>query len=124
MIAAGEVVERVLALSRADEAMVIVTDAHDASLRWAGNSMTTNGSSNYRDWAVISIFRDGPRAARVGTIGSTSVDPAEIEAVVRRSEEGGPPPPPPPKKKTNQEYDRPARRADNPGTEIARMLYE
>ncbi len=87
IIAAGEVVERVLALSRADEAMVIVTDAHDASLRWAGNSMTTNGSSNYRDWAVISIFRDGPRAARVGTIGSTSVDPAEIEAVVRRSEE-------------------------------------
>uniref|UniRef100_UPI003D7869EB PmbA/TldA family metallopeptidase n=1 Tax=Nocardia brasiliensis TaxID=37326 RepID=UPI003D7869EB len=90
IIAAGEVVERVLALSRADEAMVIVTDAHDASLRWAGNSMTTNGSSNYRDWAVISIFRDGPRAARVGTIGSTSVDPAEIEAVVRRSEEAAP----------------------------------
>ncbi|QIS07570.1 TldD/PmbA family protein [Nocardia brasiliensis] len=87
MIAAGEVVERALALSRADEAMVIVTDAHDASLRWAGNSMTTNGSSISRSWAVISIFRDGPRSARVGTIGSTSVDPAELESVVRRSEE-------------------------------------
>ncbi|WP_405165046.1 metallopeptidase TldD-related protein [Nocardia sp. NBC_01499] len=87
VIAAGEVVERALALSRADEAMVIVTDAHDASLRWAGNSMTTNGSSVSRDWAVVSIFRDGPHAARVGTIGSTSVDPDEIEAVVRKSEE-------------------------------------
>ncbi|MFB8279376.1 metallopeptidase TldD-related protein [Nocardia colli] len=87
VIAAGEVVERALALSRADEAIVIVTDAHDASLRWAGNSMTTNGSSVSRDWAVVSIFRDGPNAARVGTIGSTSVDPTEIEAVVRRSEE-------------------------------------
>ncbi|MFD6161050.1 metallopeptidase TldD-related protein [Nocardia sp. NPDC060256] len=87
MIAAGEVVERALALSRADEAIVIVTDAHDASLRWAGNSMTTNGSSVSRDWVVVSIFRDGPQAARVGTIGSTSVDPAEIEAVVRKSEE-------------------------------------
>ncbi|MFE9576864.1 metallopeptidase TldD-related protein [Nocardia sp. NPDC006044] len=87
VIAAGEVVERALALSRADEAMVIVTDAYDASLRWAGNSMTTNGSSVSRDWAVVSIFRDGPNSARVGTIGSTSVDPGEIEAVVRRSEE-------------------------------------
>ncbi|MEV4124337.1 metallopeptidase TldD-related protein [Nocardia sp. NPDC049707] len=86
MMPAGAVVEQALALSHADEAMVIVTDAHEASLRWAGNSMTTNGSSISRDWAVISIFRDGPNSARVGSVGSTSVDPAEIEAVVRASE--------------------------------------
>ncbi|GGN66731.1 peptidase [Nocardia rhizosphaerihabitans] len=84
---AGAVVERALAASKADEAIVIVTDAHEASLRWAGNSMTTNGSSVSRDWAVISVFRDGPNAARVGSISSTSVDPADIEAVVRASEE-------------------------------------
>ncbi len=83
---AGAVVEQALALSHADEAMVIVTDAHEASLRWAGNSMTTNGSSISRDWAVISIFRDGPNSARVGSVSSTSVDPAEIEQVVRASE--------------------------------------
>ncbi|RDI50956.1 putative Zn-dependent protease [Nocardia mexicana] len=82
-----EVVERALRVSRADEAIVLVTDAYDTSLRWAGNSMTTNGSSISRDWAVISIFRDGPHAARVGSVGSTSVDPADIEAVVRASEE-------------------------------------
>ncbi|MFI9405006.1 metallopeptidase TldD-related protein [Nocardia sp. NPDC052316] len=86
LIPAGEVVERALALSQADEAIVLVTDAHDASLRWAGNSMTTNGSSVSRGWSVVSIFRDEAGAARVGTIGSTSVDPAEIEAVVRKSE--------------------------------------
>ncbi|WP_433603463.1 metallopeptidase TldD-related protein [Nocardia sp. CA-135953] len=86
MMPAGAVVEQALALSHADEAMVIVTDAHEASLRWAGNSMTTNGSSISRDWAVISIFRDGPNSARVGSISSTSVDPAEIEQVVRASE--------------------------------------
>ncbi|MEV5832775.1 TldD/PmbA family protein [Nocardia sp. NPDC052112] len=86
MVPAGAVVEQALALSHADEAMVIVTDAHEASLRWAGNSMTTNGSSISRDWAVVSIFRDGPNSARVGSVGSTSVDPAEIEAVVRASE--------------------------------------
>ncbi|MFF2550063.1 metallopeptidase TldD-related protein [Nocardia sp. NPDC058058] len=66
--------------------MVIVTDAHEASLRWAGNSMTTNGSSIARDWAVVSIFRDDA-GARVGSVSSTSVDPADIEAVVRASEE-------------------------------------
>ncbi|MFI6219378.1 metallopeptidase TldD-related protein [Nocardia salmonicida] len=87
MFPAGAVVERALAASKADEAIVIVTDAHDASLRWAGNSMTTNGSSISRDWAVISVFRDGPNTARVGSISSTSVDPTEIEAVVRASEQ-------------------------------------
>lgn len=83
---AGAVVEQALALSHADEAMVIVTDAHEASLRWAGNSMTTNGSSISREWSVISIFRDGPNAARVGSVSSTSVDPDDIEAVVHASE--------------------------------------
>ncbi|WP_051020795.1 metallopeptidase TldD-related protein [Nocardia araoensis] len=66
--------------------MVIVRDEHEASLRWAGNSMTTNGSSVSRKWAVISVFREGPTLARVGTIASTSVDPDDIEAVVRASE--------------------------------------
>ncbi len=83
---ASATVERALALSRADEAMVIVRDEHEASLRWAGNSMTTNGSSVSRNWAVISVFREGPALARVGTIASTSVDPDDIEAVVRASE--------------------------------------
>ncbi len=87
MIHGGEVVERALAATRADETIVIVTDASDTSLRWAGNSMTTNGASVSRSWSVISILREGPRSARVGSVGSTSVDPGEIEAVVRRAEE-------------------------------------
>lgn len=86
VLPAPEVVERALRSSRADEAMVIVTDLHEASLRWAGNSMTTNGSSVARDWAVVSIFRDAA-GARVGSVSSTSVDPADIDAVVRASEE-------------------------------------
>ncbi|WP_327120974.1 metallopeptidase TldD-related protein [Nocardia sp. NBC_01730] len=87
MIPAGAVVERALGLSRADEAIVIVRDEHEASLRWAGNSMTTNGSSVARTWATISVFRDGPTLARVGIIGSSSVDPDDIEAVVRAGED-------------------------------------
>ncbi|WP_324193842.1 TldD/PmbA family protein [Nocardia blacklockiae] len=84
---AAEVVERALRASRADEAVVLATDAYDTSLRWAGNSMTTNGSSVSREWAVVSIFRDGPHAARVGSVAATSVDPADVEAVVRASED-------------------------------------
>ncbi|WP_058855799.1 metallopeptidase TldD-related protein [Nocardia jinanensis] len=87
MLPAGTVVEQALAASRADEAIVIVTDEYEASLRWAGNSMTTNGASVSRRWSVVSVFRDGPRTARVGSVASTSVDPADIEAVVRASEE-------------------------------------
>ena len=87
MMHGGDVVEQALAVARADETIVIVTDASETSLRWAGNSMTTNGASVSRSWSVISIMRDGPQSARVGSIGSTSVDPAEIEAVVRRAEE-------------------------------------
>ncbi|WP_040791219.1 TldD/PmbA family protein [Nocardia paucivorans] len=87
MVSADAVVDRALALSRADEAIVIVTDAHEASLRWAGNSMTTNGTSVSRQWSVISVFRDGPRSARVGSIVASGVDAADIEPVVRASEE-------------------------------------
>lgn len=87
VLPAGALVERALGTSRADEAIVIVGDEYEASLRWAGNSMTTNGASVSRRWSVISVFRDGPRSARVGSVASTSVDPAEIEAVVRASEE-------------------------------------
>ncbi|MQY27944.1 hypothetical protein NRB56_35270 [Nocardia sp. RB56] len=83
----GEVVERALAAARADETIVIVTDASEASLRWAGNSMTTNGSSISRSWAVVSIVRESDGTARVGSVTSTSVDEAEIESVVRAAEE-------------------------------------
>ncbi|WP_067895844.1 metallopeptidase TldD-related protein [Nocardia vaccinii] len=87
MLHGGEVVERALAASKADEAIVIVTDASEAALRWAGNSMTTNGSTTSREWSVVSVLREGPNSARVGSVSATSVDAADIEAVVRASEQ-------------------------------------
>ncbi|MGG7099848.1 metallopeptidase TldD-related protein [Rhodococcus sp. 24CO] len=86
MITAQQVVERALAARTVDESIVIVTDASEASLRWANNSMTTNGVSLSRTWTVISIVRDGD-VARVGTVSSSSVDPAQIETVVKASED-------------------------------------
>ncbi|WP_137724155.1 metallopeptidase TldD-related protein [Prescottella subtropica] len=85
MIAAQDLIERALACSTVDEAMVLVTDASEASLRWAGNSMTTNGVATSRSWTVLSIVR-GADGARVGAVTSSSVDAATIEQVVRASE--------------------------------------
>ncbi|MCX5045804.1 metallopeptidase TldD-related protein [Aldersonia sp. NBC_00410] len=86
MIPAQEVVDRALAASSVDEAIVIVIDESEASLRWAGNSMTTNGVSSTRTWTVVSIVRDGT-TAKVGSVTSSSIDPDDIAVVVRSSED-------------------------------------
>ncbi|MGW4479773.1 metallopeptidase TldD-related protein [Rhodococcus triatomae] len=86
MIAAQELIEQALALVTVDEAMVVVTDASETSLRWAGNSMTTNGDSRSRSWTVVAVVRDGD-GARVGSVTSSSVDPDAIADVVRAAED-------------------------------------
>ena len=86
MIDPQQVVERALAARTVDESLVIVTDASEASLRWANNSMTTNGVSLSRTWTVISIVREGD-IAKVGTVSSSSVDPEQISVLVQASEE-------------------------------------
>lgn len=85
MIPGYEVVERALAAATVDETFVIVTDSSEASLRWAGNSMTTNGISTLRRWTVVSIVRD-TAGARVATVSSTSVEPSDIASVVEDAE--------------------------------------
>lgn len=86
MISAQELVEKALALVTVDEAMVIVTDAAETSLRWAGNSMTTNGDSRSRSWTVVAIVR-GADGARVGSVTSSSIDPDDVTGVVRAAED-------------------------------------
>src|SRR6202012_4153855 len=89
MITAQHVVNIVLSEAakrgRADETMVLVTDRVEASLRWAGNSMTTNGVSVNRDIAVISIVRQGDRA-QIGTVVSAEVDPMALPGLVAPSQ--------------------------------------
>src|ERR1700744_751193 len=70
---------------RADETIVLVTDRIAASLRWANNSMTTNGASVARSTTVISIVRQG-NTARVGSLTSSEVDPSVIEGLVAASQ--------------------------------------
>jgi predicted Zn-dependent protease len=90
MIAPQQVVDTALAeaarLGKADETIVLVTDRADAALRWAGNSMTTNGESVSRTTTVISIVRQGD-TAHVGSVRSSDVDPAVIAALVAESQQ-------------------------------------
>jgi predicted Zn-dependent protease len=50
-----EVVERALSLSRSDGCAVVVEERATANLRWANNTLTTNGSSRYRFVTVVSV---------------------------------------------------------------------
>lgn len=90
MISAPEVVAIALAEAArrgmADETVVVVTDRATASLRWAGNSMTTNGETIGRDTTVISIVRRG-NGAHVGSVKSSEVDPAAIAGLVAASQD-------------------------------------
>jgi predicted Zn-dependent protease len=90
MIGAQQVVDAALAeaarLGKADETIVVVTDRSDASLRWANNSMTTNGESVTRHTAVVSIVRRGD-SAHVGSVRSSDVDPSTITGLVSASQD-------------------------------------
>jgi predicted Zn-dependent protease len=90
MITAQHVVNIVLGEAakqgRADETMVLVTDKVEATLRWAGNSMTTNGVSVSRNITVISIVRKAT-SAFIGTVVSAEVDPRVIPGLVAASQE-------------------------------------
>jgi len=90
VIGAWEVVDIALGAAqrsgKVDETIVLVTDRAEASLRWAGNSMTTNGVSVRRDTTVISIVRHGDSAC-VGSLRSGEVDPSIIPGLVSASQE-------------------------------------
>ena len=77
-------------LGRADETIVLVTDRSTTSLRWASNSMTTNGVSTAGSTTVISIVRQGD--TRTGRLGDApaEVDPSAIAGLVAASQAGGP----------------------------------
>src|ERR1700747_2238018 len=80
------VLDEAAKLGRADETMVLVTDRVEATLRWGGNSMTTNGVSVHRTLPIISIVRQGATAF-VATVSSAEVDPRVIPGLVAASQD-------------------------------------
>ena len=76
----ADTVEQALALSRADGCIVIVSQSSTVDLRWAGNTLTTNGASRDRSVTVISVVGEsvGVRSASV---------PDDLDGLVRASEQ-------------------------------------
>jgi len=80
-----ETVERALAAARSGDCVAIAEESSAANLRWAGNTLTTNGVSRTRQLTVIAIDRRGDGAA-VGVVSRAGVGPGQIEDVVREAE--------------------------------------
>src|SRR3954452_8332820 len=80
-----ELVERALAASKADGQIAYVTESSEANLRWASNSLTTNGAMRSRQVVVIS-FVDGGAGMAAGTVARTGTpDIAELVAASERA---------------------------------------
>ena len=80
-----DAVERALAASRSDDCVVIAEESSSANLRWAGNSLTTNGVSRSRQLTVIAISRGGDEA-RVGVVSRAGVRDDQIAGIVAEAE--------------------------------------
>ncbi|HYB89394.1 MAG TPA: metallopeptidase TldD-related protein [Streptosporangiaceae bacterium] len=80
-----ETVERALAAARLDDCVVIADETSSANLRWAGNTLTTNGVSRSRQLTVIAISRDAG-GARAGVVSRAGVRGDQIEDVMRAAE--------------------------------------
>ena len=88
-----ETVERALAAAKSDDCVVIAEETSTANLRWAGNTLTTNGVAGSRQLTVIAIDRraagNGPgngQGAATGVVSRAGVRPDQIEDVVREAE--------------------------------------
>jgi predicted Zn-dependent protease len=84
-IAPQDAVERALNAATSDDCVVIAEETSEANLRWAGNTLTTNGVSASRRLTVIAIVRDGA-AARAGVVSRAGVGAAQIGDLVAEAE--------------------------------------
>ena len=85
MSAPQELVEAALARSEADGCVVIANERSETNLRWANNSLTTNGQMASRNLTVISTT-EGADGTSVGVVTRSVEGPDELAALVRDSE--------------------------------------
>ncbi|HZZ97098.1 MAG TPA: metallopeptidase TldD-related protein [Jatrophihabitantaceae bacterium] len=83
---AQDLVEAALAASTSDGCIVIAAEHTETNLRWAGNSLTTNGQMRTRNVTVVSI-RDDAEGARAGVLTRSISNADELDELVRASEQ-------------------------------------
>jgi predicted Zn-dependent protease len=80
-----DTVERALQAARCDECVVIAEEVSSANLRWAGNTLTTNGVSRSRRLTVIAMLHR-PDGVRAGAVSRAAVTRDQVAAVVAEAE--------------------------------------
>ena len=80
-----ELVEHALAVTTADDCVVLVTSRTGANLRWANNTLTTNGVMTGVDVTVIAFANSGQGTAAASVSGSASTT-SEVEELVRAAD--------------------------------------
>ena len=80
-----EAIERALAASRSDDCVVIAEETSSANLRWAGNTLTTNGVSRSRQLTVIAIDRRPTERRQASSPGPGSAPTRSRRSSARRS---------------------------------------
>jgi predicted Zn-dependent protease len=90
-----DTVEQALSCARpGTECVVIAQESSAANLRWAGNTLTTNGVASSRTLTVIAIDRRGDGTAGTGVVSRSGVRPGQVEDLVREAEKAAAQAPP------------------------------
>jgi predicted Zn-dependent protease len=84
-ISPQDTVERALHTAACDDCVVIAEERSTANLRWAGNTLTTNGVSSSRRLTVIAIVR-GAAGTRAGVVSRAGIGEDQIGEVVADAE--------------------------------------
>jgi len=84
-ISPQDTVERALDAAVCDDCVVIVEEDSTANLRWAGNTLTTNGVSWSRRLTVIAIVRDAA-GTKAGVVSRSGTSEDQIREVVADAE--------------------------------------
>ena len=78
-----ELVERALAEAGNGTELVAIADEHSTvNLRWAGNTLTTNGVASTRSLTIIAIDRRADGTSGVGTVARSGALPGQVADIV------------------------------------------
>jgi predicted Zn-dependent protease len=79
-------VEHALESSAADHCAVLLTQSTTANLRWANNTLTTNGVSARSQLTVLSVV-EGGEGVSAGVLTTSAATTAQVSALVARADE-------------------------------------
>ena len=80
-----DLVERALARPGSSPRIVLLSDTSEANLRWANNTLTTNGAMRGRTATVIS-FSDSSAGVAAGSASSSVSSPEHLDALVDQAD--------------------------------------